>query len=255
MSVIRHVERRVTAVNGYKAIFFDLDGTLLPMDVEAFLKGYFESLAAHAAKCGMDPMALVKAVKKSVAAMADHEPGMLNSEAFWSSFEREWGSRGPEVEGFFDSFYEEAFGSIGTGFDANPAAAHAIGVLAEKGYPLYLTTMPLFPRIAVEWRLRWAGVDPSAFQVITTFDNSTTVKPHLGYYQENVERSGFKAEEILMVGNNTEEDMVALKLGMDGYLVTDFIIDPIDFDIDSVKHGSLEDFARFAESLPACEGE
>ena len=58
-----------------------------------------------------------------------------------------------------------------------------------------------------------------------------------------------------MVGNNTEEDMVALQLGMDGYLVTDYLIDQIAFDIESVKHGSLEDFARFAESLPACEGE
>lgn len=255
MSVIVHVEWRVMANNRYKAIFFDLDGTLLPMDVDAFLKGYFEALAVHAAEQGMDPAALVKAVKKSVFAMTSHEPGILNSEAFWVSFEREWGSRGPEVEAFFNDFYDRSFGNIGAGFDANPAAARAIEILAEKGYPLYLTTMPLFPLVAVEWRLRWAGVDPSAFELITCFDNSTTVKPNLGYYRENVERSGFDAKDILMVGNNTEEDMVALELGMDGYLITDFLIDPIDFDIESVKHGSLEDFVRFAESLPACEGE
>ncbi len=30
----------------YKAIFFDLDGTLLPVDMDAFLKAYFEALGA-----------------------------------------------------------------------------------------------------------------------------------------------------------------------------------------------------------------
>ena len=239
----------------YKAIFFDLDGTLLPMDVEVFLKDYFRSLGGYAAQCGMDAAALVKAVEVSVFAMMRHEPGVLNSQAFWAAFEREWGSVGPEVQEFFDGFYERVFGSLETGCKANPAAARAIGALLEKGYPLYLTTMPLFPRIAVEWRLKWAGVDPSAFREITCFDNSTAVKPSLDYYRENVARCGIDPEDILMVGNNTEEDMVALQLGMDGYLVTDYLIDQIAFDIESVKHGSLEDFARFAESLPACEGE
>ena len=27
----------------YKAVFFDLDGTLLPIDMDAFLKNYFNS--------------------------------------------------------------------------------------------------------------------------------------------------------------------------------------------------------------------
>ncbi len=72
----------------YKAIFFDLDGTLLPMDVEVFLKDYFRSLGGYAAQCGMDAAALVKAVEVSVFAMMRHEPGVLNSQAFWAAFER-----------------------------------------------------------------------------------------------------------------------------------------------------------------------
>ena len=30
----------------YKAVFFDLDGTLLPIDMDAFLKNYFNDIAA-----------------------------------------------------------------------------------------------------------------------------------------------------------------------------------------------------------------
>ena len=44
-----------------------------------------------------------------------------------------------------------------------------------------------------------------------------------------------------------------MKLGCDGYLVTDYLLDPIGFDIDSVKHGSLSDFLAFAQALPECE--
>jgi len=128
-----------------------------------------------------------------------------------------------------------------------------VNLLREKGYRLYLTTMPLFPRIAVEKRVQWAGCDPQAFERITTYDNSTSTKPHLEYYRENVEAIGLKPEEILMVGNNTREDLSAMQLGLDGYLVTDWLLNPDGFDIDSVKHGSMADFLKFVEGLPKCE--
>lgn len=236
--------------NRYNAIFFDLDGTLLPMEVEVFLKGYFEALGAFATEYGYESESFCRAAGTSINMMGDHEPGVLNSQAFWSHLEREWGECGEREKRFFDEFYEGPFGGIGTGCAPNPAAARAINALVEKGYPLYLTTMPLFPRSGVEWRLRWAGVDPAAFDRITVYDNSTATKPSLNYYQENIDLVGFDPSTILMVGNNTVEDMVAMELGMDAFLVTDYIINPNGFDVESVKHGSLEEFADFAEQLP-----
>ena len=38
-----------------KAILFDLDGTLLPMDQTEFTNGYFKLLAAKMAPHGYDP--------------------------------------------------------------------------------------------------------------------------------------------------------------------------------------------------------
>ena len=35
-----------------KMVMFDLDGTLLPMDMDEFTSGYFKMLAAKAAPCG-----------------------------------------------------------------------------------------------------------------------------------------------------------------------------------------------------------
>jgi hypothetical protein len=43
-------------------ILFDLDGTLLPMDNEAFTKGYFKLLAAKLAPHGYEPKQLVDAI-------------------------------------------------------------------------------------------------------------------------------------------------------------------------------------------------
>ena len=240
------------AQNTYKAIFFDLDGTLLPMELQDFLDAYFDVLAKAAARHGFEPATFSRAVGVSVGAMAKHEPGILNADAFWECFEREWGSAGQREQDFFEDFYENDFDQVGAGITPNPAASRAIEVLRQKGYPLYLTTMPMFPRPAVEWRLRWSGVDPEAFQLITCYDNSTACKPHLHYYQENVERAGVPAQNILMVGNNTEEDLAAMQLGMDAFLVTDHLINPNDFDVELVKHGSLADFADFAQALPEC---
>ena len=112
--------------------------------------------------------------------------------------------------------------------------------------------MPMFPRRAVEWRLRWAGIDPAVFSRITTFENSTAVKPKPDYYAENLAAAGVEGRDVLMVGNNTKEDLAACQLGCEGFLVTDFLIDPVGFEVFSVRHGSMEKFADWVDSLPEC---
>ena len=50
-------------------ILFDLDGTLLPMDQEAFTTGYFKLLAKKLALYGYEPKSLVDAIWAGTAAM------------------------------------------------------------------------------------------------------------------------------------------------------------------------------------------
>lgn len=235
----------------YKAIFFDLDGTLLPLDVDKFLECYFHDLQVYAADHGYDPKQFIKALGAGVRAMVDTEGGM-NSERFWDAFCVVMGGCPSDYFETLDGYYATMFDSIGDEIVATVQAPEIVRILKEKGYPLYLTTMPLFPLSAVESRLRWAGCNPADFDRITTYENSTSTKPHLAYYRENVEYIGLKPEDILMVGNNTREDLAAMDLGLDAYLVTDHLLDPIDFDLDSVKHGTLADFLEFVKALPKC---
>lgn len=238
----------------YKAVFFDLDGTLLPIDMDGFLERYFGSIAAFAQSKGFDPQRFSNALNKGVRGMCTTEGG-LNADRFWGIFLELMGETDrPRFETIMQEFYEEHFDELADlVVNPDPAAARAVKALKAKGYPMYLTTMPLFPRIAVEKRVQWAGVPVESFSRITTYDNSTSTKPRLDYYRENVEHIGLAPEDILMVGNNTREDLAAMELGCDGYLVTNWLIDPDGYDIESVKHGTLAEFAEFAEQLPECE--
>jgi len=237
----------------YKAIFFDLDGTLLPMDMDEFLRKYFTRLNEYAASIGLDAERFSNALNGGVRAMATDASDRMNDVVFWESFHALYGDDDPGIDARINEFYGTVFPHIGDGFEPNPAAARAVNALRAKGYPLFLTTMPLFPRLAVEWRLKWSGVDAGAFERITTYDNSFACKPDLRYYRQNIALAGCDAKDILMVGNNTHEDLAVMELGCDAYLVTDWLLDPIGFPIDTVNNGSLADFADFAESLPAFE--
>ena len=236
----------------YEAVFFDLDGTLLDLDMDYFLNRYFSDVASFVARRGLDPDVFVKALGLGVRSMTK-ETGGYNIDRFWHTFCTLANERREDIEPVITEYYETEFNDIGKDIIARPEAAEILMVLKEKKYPLYLTTMPLFPRVAVEQRLSWAGCSPEFFDRITTYDNSTSTKPHLAYYQENVDEVKVKPEKILMVGNNTREDLSCMDLGLDAFLVTDCLLDPISFDIQSVKHGSLKEFLAFVEKLPECE--
>lgn len=236
----------------YRAIFFDLDGTLLPMDLDEFMHEYLSSLGAFVASHGHDTKSFSDGLLTGVQAMAQDDSKRQNSEVFWDTFHSYVPGNRETWTPLFDDYYENRFSGIGKGTVANPSAAESLQMLKEKDYPLVLATMPMFPIRAVEWRCQWAGVDSQVFERITNFENSTSVKPKLAYFQENLMAAGLKPEEVLMVGNNTREDLACMELGMDAYLITDYLIDPVNFDLETVRHGSFEDFVQWVENLAPC---
>ena len=57
----------------YKAILFDLDGTLLPMDNNVFVKGYFKELAKKLSPIGLEPDKLIETVWAGTKAMVKND--------------------------------------------------------------------------------------------------------------------------------------------------------------------------------------
>lgn len=236
----------------YRAVCFDLDGTLLPMDIDEFMAAYFGSLTRFVVGRGLDGASFSAGLKAGTRAMAVHDDDRTNAQAFWDEFFAHVDEGATDWEALLAEFYEGEFGSIGEGFAGNPAVPRVLAKLREKGYPLALTTMPMFPRRAVEWRLAWAGADPAAFERITSYENSKSVKPRQTYYAENLAALGVDGADVLMVGNNTVEDLAFMDLGADAYLVTDCLLDPVGYDLDAVRHGTMDDFERWVEALPPC---
>lgn len=242
---------------GYKAVFFDLDGTLLPMELEQFMGAYFSTLAEYMAHVGLDPQTGKAALGAGVKAMMASDGTATNHDVFWNTFKAAMGSGQipGDLEALMSAYYETTFGTIGKDVKPNPASAHAVRTLTEKGYRLVCATMPMFPRRAVEWRLEWAQVDPQSFELITTYENSRSTKPRTAYYQGILDATGLQAHDVLMVGNNTLEDGAAAKIGCDVFLITDFLLEGDGgLDVSATPHGTMAEFAALCEGFPVAGG-
>ena len=235
-----------------RVVFFDLDGTLLPMDLDEFMDKYYKRIARYVSLHQLDVVGFKRGFEKAVYAMMHHDARQTNEDAFWEKFMSEAGGTREAWESEFMKFYRGDFNLIARDFDPNPRASEVVDVLAGKGYPLVLATTPLFPRVAVEQRLAWAGLSPQAFVRITTYENSCSLKPASRYFAENLAALNVSGADVLMVGNNTVEDYAAAKLGCQVVLCTDFLLNPAHVNMFTIPHGTFDQFADWAQKLPAC---
>lgn len=231
-----------------KAVLFDLDGTLLPMDLDVFIKGYFGALTKGMASRGFDAKRFSKALLSGVDAMMNNEGQDTNENVFWQTFEAVYGEEARSREELFNEFYNGEFQSLSALCGVIPEAAEAVRAIRDMGLRVVLATNPVFPLIATESRIRWAGLEPSDFEFYTTYANSAYAKPRLGYYEEIAKRLGLDPTECLMVGNDTDDDMVAEKLGMKVYLLPKYLINKSDKDISQYNYGTLKTLIMFIEN-------
>ena len=222
------------------AILFDLDGTLLPMDQDVFTKSYFRLLAAKMAPYGYEPKSLVDGVWSGTAAMVKNDGSRTNEEAFWECFGARMGARVQEHRHLFDEFYRADFQQARAFCGLNPLARESVALAKDLGLRVALATNPLFPRVATHSRIRWAGLEPQNFELVTTYENSRFCKPNPQYYLEIATRLGARPEQCLMVGNDVTEDMAAGETGMKVFLLTDFLINRERKNISVYPRGSFE---------------
>jgi len=232
-----------------KAVLFDLDGTLLPMDQMEFVKAYLGLLAKKLAPHGYDPKKLVDGIWAGTGAMVKNDGSQRNEDVFWQTFAHFFGEDAKKDLPIFDEFYHNEFGGAQAVCGFNPQAAETIALVKEKGLRVILATNPIFPVIATENRIRWAGLSPDDFELYTTYENSRHCKPNPAYYQDILREMGLKAEDCLMVGNDVKEDMVAATLGMQVFLLTDCIINTEDKDISAYPHGGFPQLMDYIRTL------
>ena len=230
-------------------VLFDLDGTLLPMDQDRFIQAYLGGLVKKIAPHGYNPDEVVKAVYAGMKAMSTNDGSNTNEVAFWNAFTGILGEKVREDMPIFDDFYRNEFQEVKNICGFLPEAKQTVQKLKEMGYRVALATTPMFPSIATESRIRWAGMEPDDFEIFTTYENYHFCKPSLNYYKEVIEKLGVKAEECLMVGNDVGEDMITEELGMKVFLMPADLINKVGKDIEQYPQGDFEDLLAYIKTL------
>lgn len=226
-----------------KAILFDLDGTLLPMDEDHFKKIYFGAVFNKVKHFGYKMEDLINAIWFGTKAMVKNDGTINNEERFWEAFSTIYPESRKRDEECFKDFYNNDFPKLAFACnkDPQPLAKEFVKALKEKGYELIIASNPIFPGAATRARIRWAGLEPDDFKYITTYENSSFAKPNLAYYQQVLEKTGYKPEEVIMIGNDVREDMIVEKLGIKAYLITDCLLNLDNEDINKYTHGNFEE--------------
>lgn len=231
-------------------LLFDLDGTLLPFHHEAFMKTYFEYLLPEIAGF-IDPKRAVSEVWAATKAMVENEdPNRTNLDVFKEAFFGSTGIAESDIWPVFDAFYAGSFNRLQEITQPSTISREICETAIDKGYQLVLATNPIFPYDAVLHRMRWAGIDAVPFKLVTTMESMHYCKPNPKYFVEILDIIGAAPAQAIMFGNDVQEDGVAGMLGMQTFLVDDYLIDREVGHLEFTHRGSLAGALKFVQSLP-----
>lgn len=231
-------------------ILFDLDGTLLPLDMQKFTDIYFHEMG-YMFKDMIDPKLLVKHVWTATEEMVRNTEYKTNEEVFMNKFEKLIGGDISKYRERFDSFYDTLFHKTRESVQSISLIKECIEILKEKNYTLVIATNPLFPRKAIHHRIEWAGLDLKDFVYVTSYEDNHYCKPQLHYYREILDVIKKKPDQCMMVGNDVQEDLVARNLGLKTFLIKNHMIHRTKEPIESTYEGNYEEFYNFVKGLDA----
>lgn len=211
-----------------ETVFFDLDGTLLPMDIDEFLQNYFE-LLGYEFKDLAPPDKFIKNLLAATRKMLKNNGKKTNEEVFKNKFfslmsvEKE--EEKAKLMQRFDEFYQDKFPLLKKEIESEPEALKLVKWFKDRDFRLVIATNPLFPEKAIRERIKWVGLNPEDFAFITSYEKMHYCKPNPGYFTEILQKIDADPENCIMIGNDPVEDVAAKKVGIKTYLVEDYMIE------------------------------
>ena len=224
-----------------KAILFDLDNTLIDVDLDKFIPQYLQLLAQSVSHI-ITPKKFISKILEASRAIEENNGRNTNEEIYANAFFPLEGHTREEIEPYFDKFYEKDFSKLRQYARKKPEARSVVQTAFDKGYDVVIATTPMLPATAIEQRLEWAGVADFPYRLITTIENSHATKSvtHLLYYEQILDKIGYPADACLMVGDD-EKDMIAARLGMLTFFIEDKETDFSNHIPEPTYRGSLAD--------------
>lgn len=233
----------------FNTFLFDLDGTLLPLEMDEFVRIYFTEMGKELGDL-IDPKRLVENVWSATKTMVANIEPKTNETVFMEAFAKLIDGDLALYQQRFNAFYDGPFGKAKAAVVNQPLVRESVALLKVKGYQLVIATNPIFPEQAILRRIEWAGFSPENFSYISSYEHNHYCKPQIQFYQEVLTDIGKKPEECMMVGNDVGEDLIAGKLGIETFLITNYLIHKSSTPIVCDHQGDYEAFYRFVAALP-----
>lgn len=213
-----------------KAVFFDLDGTLLPMDEEKFTNVYFHLLCEKVLPLGYEKNKLISTILNGTKLMYENDGSKTNEEVFWDYFTTVYGKEKLKDKEVFDNFYVNEFRKVKEMCESNPLAKKIVKYAKENFSYVILATNPIFPLEGTKTRMSFVSLEEEDFDFVTAYENFSYCKPNKMYFLKILEKFNLKPEEVIFFGNNTIEDKkCAESVKIKTYLVGDYIINKNDY--------------------------
>lgn len=221
-----------------KSIFLDLDNTLLHNPDRGFVIEYLHLIDQFfQKKC--ETTQVSKLIRESI-------PQIHASTAFHKTNHQELLDLSAQhlpmpTDKFHDTlieFYQTAYTQLKPCTQTVSGVLDLIQDLQARSYSIVIATNPIYPQIAVETRLKWAGLGDKLddFEFITHSENMHFAKPSPEYYVELLARVGVEPDETLMIGDSLNNDIIpAQTLGIHTYHINEADI--------SKNSGSLQELS------------
>lgn len=208
-----------------RAVLFDLDGTLLRVQMAEFIPRYIDGLAACCSdlvKPKKFQQAMLETIRMLIQSNGDGQ--MTNEQRVFSSLHERLAVPERLLRECFEQYRQGGLSNLRSLVKPIPLARAIVKECRSTGVPLVLATNPVFPKFMIDARLEWGELDRQIFSHLTCFENSCFCKPHPGYFSEIAEQLQFAPEQCLMVGNDTQHDLAAAAVGMQTFLVDTWIV-------------------------------
>lgn len=200
-----------------KAILFDLDGTLINVDIDAFVKNYVLLLSNYV-KDLVPTRKFIPRLMKVSKKVEENNGEDTNENIFAKHFFPLEGYMREDLEPVFNDFYKDEFPKLKKCTKKKPSARPTVKKAFNNGYKVVIATTPLLPETAIKQRLKWGGVGDFEYDLITSYEHVSATKPNLLYYEDISRKIDVSLESCMMVGDE-DKDMVAAKLGCKTFLI------------------------------------
>lgn len=211
-------------LNDIQAVLFDLDGTLVDVDMHRFVPIYLRRLTEHMSD-QVNPNRAAQTLHHAVAAMfANTDAGRTLESILLEVLESELAIAPERYAECLELFYRNDLQTLRPLVKGHPLSSQLIQASLARGWKVVLATNPIFPRVVIDARVAWGDLDGDAFHHVTAYETAHFCKPSPSFFEEILDRLKIPAERCVMVGNDTLHDLSASQVGMRTCLLTPWSI-------------------------------